>query len=166
MRHNTKYLAALPLLPLGRRRADHAFYVLHIFINVRYIYFFFFVCFLCFECVACFSLGGRCFVTDVIQQCTKWCQMGVHKLIFGQMFAIFQCESSLIRKCSIKSHSGQKGTQIIVFLTKTIRQTVRCLSKIGNSKAAICSDVIHCNFIICNRIQSNLYIINYSFKSD
>ena len=43
-----------------------------------------------------FSLSPGCFGTDIIQKCTKWCQMGVHGLKLGQIFAKFRCESFLV----------------------------------------------------------------------
>ena len=37
-----------------------------------------------------FNLSGGRFGTDIIQKCPKWSQIGVHGLIFGQIFAKFQ----------------------------------------------------------------------------
>ena len=38
----------------------------------------------------------------LIQKCTKWCQIGVHGLKIGQIFAKFQCASFFDSKCQKK----------------------------------------------------------------
>ena len=45
-----------------------------------------------------FSLSGGCFGIDVIQNCTKWSNMGVHGLSYGPFGAKLRCASFLIRK--------------------------------------------------------------------
>ena len=45
-----------------------------------------------------FKLSPGCFGTDIIQKCTKWSQIGVHRLKIWQIFAKFQCVSFSIRK--------------------------------------------------------------------
>ena len=47
--------------------------------------------------VADFNLRVGCFDTDIIPKCTKWFQLGVRRLIFGQLLE-FQCASFSIRQ--------------------------------------------------------------------
>ena len=44
-----------------------------------------------------FSLSPGGFGTDIIQKCTKWCQIGVHGLNIFKFFATFHCVSCLVR---------------------------------------------------------------------
>ena len=39
-----------------------------------------------------------CYGTNIVQKCTKWSQMRVHRLISGQIFAKFQCVSVFSRR--------------------------------------------------------------------
>ena len=50
------------------------------------------------KCYTGFSLSGGCFGTDIIQNCTKLSNMGVHGLSYGQFVAKLRCASFLIRK--------------------------------------------------------------------
>ena len=45
-----------------------------------------------------FNLSGGCFGTGIIQNCTKWSNMGVHGLSLGPFVAKLRCASFLIRK--------------------------------------------------------------------
>ena len=45
-----------------------------------------------------FNLSGGCFGTEIIQNCTKWSNIGVHGLSFGPIEAEFQGVSFLIQK--------------------------------------------------------------------
>ena len=45
-----------------------------------------------------FSLSSGCFGTEIIKNCTKWSNIGVHGLSFGPIEAEFQGASFLIRK--------------------------------------------------------------------
>ena len=48
--------------------------------------------------IADFNLSGGCFGTEIIQNYTKWSNIGVHGLSFGPIEAEFQGASFLIRK--------------------------------------------------------------------
>ena len=41
--------------------------------------------------LADFNLSGRCCGTDIIHKCSRWSQIGVHRLMVGQIFPTFQC---------------------------------------------------------------------------
>ena len=43
-----------------------------------------------------FNLSGGCFGTDIIQNCTKWSNMGVHGLSLGPFVAKLRCASFLL----------------------------------------------------------------------
>ena len=43
-----------------------------------------------------FNLSGGCFGTNIIQNCTKWPNIGVHVLSFGPIFAKFQSAPFLL----------------------------------------------------------------------
>ena len=45
-----------------------------------------------------FNLSGCCFGTEIIQNCTKWLNIGVHGLRLGPIEAEFQGASFLIEK--------------------------------------------------------------------
>ena len=78
------------------------------------IFVFFSVC----DCVALnsdFNLSGGCFGTDIIQNCTKWSNIGVHGLSFGPIFAKFHCASFLLRKNQKKWQYGRKEHKNVVF---------------------------------------------------
>ena len=45
-----------------------------------------------------FSLSPGCFGTEIIKNCTKWSNIGVHRLRLGPIEAEFQGASFLIRK--------------------------------------------------------------------
>ena len=45
-----------------------------------------------------FSLSPGCFGTNIIQNCTKWSNIGVHGLKIGPIEAEFQGASFLIQK--------------------------------------------------------------------
>ena len=45
-----------------------------------------------------FNLSGGCFGTEIIKNCTKWSNIGVHGLRLGPIKAEFQCASFLIQK--------------------------------------------------------------------
>ena len=45
-----------------------------------------------------FNLSGGCFGTEIIKNCTKWSNIGVHGLSIGPIEAEFQGASFLIRK--------------------------------------------------------------------
>ena len=45
-----------------------------------------------------FNLSPGCFGTDIIQNCTKWSNIGVHGLKIGPIEAEFQGASFLIQK--------------------------------------------------------------------
>ena len=47
-----------------------------------------------------------CFGKDILQECTKWFQMGVNRLIFGQIITKLQGVSFLIRKQLKTKHGG------------------------------------------------------------
>ena len=64
-----------------------------------------------------FNLSGGCFGTDVIQNHTKWSNIGDHGLIFGPIFAKFQCAFFNSKKCG-KWQYGQKKHKHFVFREK------------------------------------------------
>ena len=45
-----------------------------------------------------FNLSGGCFGTEIIKNCTKWSNIGVHGLRLGPIEAEFQGASFLIQK--------------------------------------------------------------------
>ena len=49
------------------------------------------------------------FWTDMIQNCTKWSNMGVHGLSYGPFVAKLRCASFLLRKNQEKSQYGPKN---------------------------------------------------------
>ena len=56
-----------------------------------------------------FPSSGGCFGTDIIRGCFKWCQMGVHRLLFGQIFAKIQYVSfEKLAKSQERQHGRQK----------------------------------------------------------
>ena len=60
------------------------------------------------------------FWTDIIQNCTKWSNMGVHGLSYGPFVAKLHCASFLIRKNEEKSQYGRQKTQTCCFSWKQI----------------------------------------------
>ena len=109
--------------------------------------------------IADFNLSGGCFGTDIIQNCTKWSNIGVHGLSFGPIFAKFQCASFLLRKSDEKWPYGQNKHKNVVFhATKSLRSYMPH-TKVGKNK---CSDIIHpklAKFIIYNHV-SLIFIKN------
>ena len=65
-----------------------------------------------------FNLSGGCFGTDIIQNCTKWSNIGVHGLIFGPIFAKFHCASFSIRNNKEKLLYGPTKHTNVVFREK------------------------------------------------
>ena len=59
---------------------------------------------------------------DIIQKCTKWCQIGVHGLKIGQIFAKFQCAFFWSETMSffVKTNLWE-ATRAIPKLEKTIK---------------------------------------------
>ena len=49
-----------------------------------------------------FNLSGGCFGTEIIKNCTKWSNIGVHGLSIGPIEAEFQGASFLIQKNAAK----------------------------------------------------------------
>ena len=59
-----------------------------------------------------FNLSGGCFGTDIIQKYTKWSQLGIHGLLFGPIFAKFQCVSFLLKKMLKNDNMVQQNTKM------------------------------------------------------
>ena len=60
-----------------------------------------------------FNLSGGCFGTDIVQKWTKWSQIGLHGLKFGQIFAKCQCALFLLRQMHKKLKHIFRNSNII-----------------------------------------------------
>ena len=74
--------------------------------------------YICCTLIYSFKFRVGYFGRDIIQKCTKWSQMGIHGLIFRQIFAKCKGASSSIRKHSYKF--VQQNTSMFVFLTNNL----------------------------------------------
>ena len=98
-----------------------------------------------------FSLSPGCFGTDIIQNCTKWSNIGVHGLKIWPIFAKFQCASFLIRKNVKKWQYGRKKKHTCRFSwKKSLRSRMPHTKVVKNKKL----DIIQLNLIKFNRIIS------------
>ena len=70
-----------------------------------------------------FSLSGDCFGTDIIHNCTKLSNFGVRGLVFGPIFAKFQCAFFCIWKNEGKWQYGPTKTQTCIFLSSDFFNT-------------------------------------------
>ena len=100
-----------------------------------------------------FHLSPSCFGTDMIQKCTQWSQMRVHRLKFGQVFAKFQCASFLVQK-----------------ILQTRKRCIKCWNIIKNRKTNIYFEIVHLsdinqfNFACFNVDQYKIYYVWYSIN--
>ena len=74
-----------------------------------------------------FSLSGGCFGTDIIQNCTKWSNMGLHGLSYGPFVAKLRCASSLNSKKSRTMTIWSNKTQTCCFSWKNLWEAT-CLT--------------------------------------
>ena len=70
-------------------------------------------------CSADFNWCGGCFGTDIVQNCTKSSNLGVHGLIFGLSFSKFQCACFWFEKMRKHDKMVEK-TQTCRFVVKKI----------------------------------------------
>ena len=69
-----------------------------------------------FRYIADFNLSGGCFGTEIIKNCTKWQNIGVHGLRLGPIEAEFQRASFLIQKKLKNNSMVQKNTNMLFFV--------------------------------------------------
>ena len=97
-----------------------------------------------------FSLSGCCFGTGIIQNCTKWSNMGVHGLSYEPFVAKLRCTSFLLRKNQEQWQYGPTKHKNVDREKKSLRSYMPH-TKVGKNKP---SDKIHSNLI-------NLIIYNH-----
>ena len=98
-----------------------------------------------------FSLSGGCFGTDIIKNCTKLSNIGVHGLIFWPIFAKFQCASFLIRKNVEKNNMVEK-TPKCGCSWKDLWEATCLTPKLEEKKSSNIIHSIWINLIIYNNI--------------
>ena len=86
-----------------------------------------------------FNLGRGCFGTDIIRNCTKLSNIKIHELIFGPIFAKFDCASFSIQKNGEKWQYGPKKHKHVVFRKKKSLRSYMPHTKLGKNK---CSDIV------------------------
>ena len=91
-----------------------------------------------------FILNGGCFGTDIIQNCTKWSNIGVHGLSYGPFVAKLRCASFLFQKNEEKWQYGPKKHKIVDFREKNLWEAT-CLTPTLNKNKS--SDIIYSNLI-------------------
>ena len=86
-----------------------------------------------------FSLSVGCFGTDIIQKSTKWFQIGVHGLKFGQIFTKLQCVQNC-NACIFYSNRckntdlGQTNAKMLFILEKQYLRIYTGHTKIGKKQ--------------------------------
>ena len=82
-----------------------------------------------------FSLSPGCFGTEIIKNCTKWSNIGVHGLSFGPIEAEFQGASFLFEKIMKNDNLVQKNIKILFFFEKkSLRSKMPHLKSVKNQK--------------------------------
>ena len=100
-----------------------------------------------------FNFSGGCFGTDIIQNCTKLSNIGVHPLSFGPIVAKFHCVSCLIRNKIRKITIWSKKHKLVLFRDKKSLRSYMSHTEVEKHK---CSNQIYSNsinLIIYNQIK-------------
>ena len=90
-----------------------------------------------------FKFSGGCFGTDIIQKCTKWFQIGVHRLICWPIFTKFTFAFFLMRTNMEKRQYGRKKNTCSVSWKNRLQAT-RLIPKLEKN---MFSDISYLNSI-------------------